>query len=342
MSEILYSLTNPQKSIWLTGEFYKGTSIENITGSVIVSQKVNFDILKKAINLFVKKNDSFRLKFVLKGDVVKQYVDSYTEFDIETVLVSSDKDVECLERQICDTRFKTLGNFLFSFKLFKFEDGHGGFIINAHHLISDAWTAGLVVNEIMGYYEVLQNGENISEELNPSYIEYIESENKYLNSEKFEKDKTFWNEMYSIVPEIATIPSFASDTVNSCKSKRKQFTIPKETISLINEFCKNNKASVFNFFRGIFSLYLSRVCGLVEFLIVTQILNISNFKEKKTTGMFISTIPFKVSIDNTKSFGEFIADMSSDFSKIYRHQKYPYQYLLKDLREKDNNIPNLY
>ncbi len=344
MSEILYSLTNPQKSIWLTGEFYKGTSIENITGSVIVSQKVNFDILKKAINLFVKKNDSFRLKFVLKGDVVKQYVDSYTEFDIETVLVSSDKDVECLERQICDARFKTLGNFLFSFKLFKFEDGHGGFIINAHHLISDAWTAGLVVNEIMGYYESLQNGENISEELNPSYIEYIESENKYLNSEKFEKDKAFWNETFQTVPDPATIPSVNLENSKeiSCASKRKLFNIPKETINLINDFCKSRKASVFNFFMGVYSLYLSRVSGLDEFVIGTPILNRSNFREKQTTGMFISTIPFKVCVDTTKSFSNFIAEMSSDFSKIYRHQKYPYQYLLKDLRAKDNSVPNLY
>ncbi len=342
MEKNLYELTNPQKSIWQTEQFYKGMSIENITGSVIVSQKVNFDALKKAINLFVKKNDSFRLKFILKEDTVKQYVDSYTKFDIETVLVSSDKDIKNIERQMCDTPFETIDNFLFDFKLFKFKDEHGGFVINAHHLISDAWTAGLVVNEIMGYYESLQNGENISDEPNPSYVEYIESENKYLNSEKFEKDKTFWDEIYSTVPEVATIPSFNTEANSSCESKRKQFVIPKETISLINDFCKNHKSSSFNFFMGVFSIYLSRVSSLDEFVIGTPILNRSNFKEKQTTGMFISTVPFKVCIDNNKSFGDFIADMASDFSKIYRHQKYPYQYLLKDLRSKDNKIPNLY
>ena len=40
MSKNMYALTNPQKSIWLTEQFYKGMSIENITGTVIVSQKV--------------------------------------------------------------------------------------------------------------------------------------------------------------------------------------------------------------------------------------------------------------------------------------------------------------
>ena len=37
----LYELTNPQKSIWVTEEFYKGTSIENIAGTAMISQEVS-------------------------------------------------------------------------------------------------------------------------------------------------------------------------------------------------------------------------------------------------------------------------------------------------------------
>ena len=50
----LYDLTNPQKSIWVTEEFYKGTSIENIAGEALISQEVNFDKLSEAINIFFK------------------------------------------------------------------------------------------------------------------------------------------------------------------------------------------------------------------------------------------------------------------------------------------------
>ena len=41
MQKKMYDLTNPQKSIWYTEEFFKGTPIENITGSVIIPEKVN-------------------------------------------------------------------------------------------------------------------------------------------------------------------------------------------------------------------------------------------------------------------------------------------------------------
>ena len=344
MESKVYNLTNPQKSIWFTEQFYKGTPIENITGCVIVLEKLNLKALQKAINLFVKTNDSFRLNFTMDGDKVLQYLSSFSEFEIENVMVNTDEDIKDIENKMSNTPFEVLDNLLFSFKTFTFPDGHGGFVITAHHLISDAWTAGLVVNEIMDYYEKIINSQIIDNK-NPSYLDYITSEQEYLNSEKFNKDKEFWNEIFKTVPEVATIPSINVENSNSslsCKAKRKQFVIPKETMNLINEFCKQNKASAFNFFMAVLAIYLSRVSSLDDFTIGTPILNRGNFKEKQTTGMYISTIPFRISINHKISFAEFLSNISADFSKIFRHQKYPYQYLLEDLRKKDSSIPNLY
>lgn len=344
MESNVYNLTNPQKSIWFTEQFYKGTPIENITGCVIVLEKLNLKALQKAINLFVKSNDSFRLKFTVKDDKPLQYLSSFSEFEIENVMVNTDEDIKDIENKMSNTPFEVLDNLLFSFKTFTFPDGHGGFVITAHHLISDAWTAGLVVNEIMDYYEKIINSQIIDNQ-NPSYLDYITSEQEYLNSEKFNKDKEFWNEIFKTVPEVATIPSINVENSNSslsCKAKRKQFVIPKETMNLINEFCKQNKASAFNFFMAVLAIYLSRVLSLDDFTIGTPILNRGNFKEKQTTGMYISTIPFRISINHKIPFAEFLSNISADFSKIFRHQKYPYQYLLEDLRKKDSSIPNLY
>lgn len=344
MESNVYNLTNPQKSIWFTEQFYKGTPIENITGCVIVLEKLNFKALQKAINLFVKTNDSFRLKFTMKDDKTFQYLSSFSEFEIENVMVNTDEDIKDIENEMSNTPFEVLDNLLFSFKTFTFPDGHGGFVITAHHLISDAWTAGLVVNEIMDYYEKIINSQIIDNQ-NPSYLDYITSEQEYLNSEKFNKDKEFWNEIFKTVPEVATIPSINVENSNSslsCKARRKQFVIPKETMNLINEFCKQNKASAFNFFMAVLAIYLSRVSSLDDFTIGTPILNRGNFKEKQTTGMYISTIPFRISINHKIPFAEFLSNISADFSKIFRHQKYPYQYLLEDLRKKDSSIPNLY
>lgn len=339
--KIFYNLTSPQKSIWQTNEFYKGTSIENISGRATILEKIDFKKFEKAINLFIKKNDSFRLKFVIENNEVKQYVESFSEFSFEKVLVSSEKNVKKIEKELSNYVFETTDSYLFKFVLYEFPDGHGGFVITMHHLISDAWTSGIVISEIINLYDALKANEEISNENAPSYVEYIKSEKEYINSDKFKKDKEFWNGLFETVPEIATIPSFSPNSL-SCKARRKQFVLNKNLMDVIHDFCIAHKVSEFNFFMGVLSIYLGRVSSLDEFVIGTPILNRSNFKEKHTAGMFISVVPFKISLEDC-SFIEFVSKISKDFFNIFRHQKYPYQTLLEDIRkEHGNNIPNLY
>lgn len=38
MERILYDLTNPQKSIWNTEQFFKNTSVNNIGGTIIIKE----------------------------------------------------------------------------------------------------------------------------------------------------------------------------------------------------------------------------------------------------------------------------------------------------------------
>ena len=43
------NLTNAQKSIWVTEQYYMGSSINNICGTATIQEKVDFEKLKKSI-----------------------------------------------------------------------------------------------------------------------------------------------------------------------------------------------------------------------------------------------------------------------------------------------------
>lgn len=120
-----YGFTNPQKSIWLTEQFYEGTAINSICGTVFIKEKVDFNRLQKAINIFVQKNDSMRIKIVLEQGEPKQFISEYEVFDIRKVKVSSLGDLEKLENEVVSNPFKVLDNDLFKFTMFCFPDGSG-------------------------------------------------------------------------------------------------------------------------------------------------------------------------------------------------------------------------
>jgi len=336
-------LTNPQNSIWLTEKFFKGTSVNNICGYVYIKDEVNFDVLKKSINELVKTNDSMRFKFKEENDSCLQYENNYEEFDIETFEFSSESDIDKKALEMANIPFDFENSFLFKFILFKLPNNSGGFIVNVHHIIGDSWTLGLIAKEVTGIYSSLLNN-TYEEKQFPSYINYINNEKEYINSEKYIKDKAYWDEVFKTVPELSSIPS-TKDNKNishSCEGAREKFIIPEKEISKIKEFCTNNKISIYNFFMAVYSLYLGMVSNLDDFVIGTPILNRTNFEQKHTMGMFISTAPLRINLDHDLSFIDFSKNIASNSMSLLRHQRYPYQAILEDLRKKDANIPNLY
>ena len=342
MNEELYDLTNPQKSIWLTEQFYKGSCVNNLCGTVAIDQVVDFDILKKSIYQFVKDNDSFRLKLFYGEDgEIKQKITDFEPFDIELVDLKNDEELAILENKMVDIPFSILNSYLHHFKMYRLPSGKGGFVLVAHHLICDACTASLVASKTINIYTSLLKFEEITEP-HTSYINYITSENEYLVSNKFEKDKEYWNEIFETIPEIGNVPHIKQNAKNTCKASRKTFILSKKQVARINNFCSNNKISAFNFFMALYAIYVGKVSSLDDFVLGTPILNRSTFMEKNTPGMFISTIPFRFTFTKGLSFIDFAKKIAFDSLGMFRHQKYPYQNILEDIRKKNPSQPNLY
>ena len=338
------NLTNAQKSIWVTEQYYRGSSINNICGSAVIQEKVDFYKLEESIKLVCKKHDNFWLEFKLVDGEVKQVLSERKKIQIDTVNIAGQNDLENEINKISRTTFKLENSKLFKFYIFKFKDGKGAFVLNIHHLISDAWTLALICNEIIKTYSALKQNKEIQEKAIYSYIDYIKSEKEYQKSEKFEKDKKYWEERFQNIPEVATIPGSIKEKndTNNPDGERKQYQIEKKDIAKIKEYCKENRISLYNFFMAVYAIYIGEISGLDEFVIGTPILNRTNFKEKQAAGMFINMAPFKINMDEKIGFQEFVKNIATDSMDMLKHQKYSYQALIENLRKRDKNIPNLY
>lgn len=337
-----FELTNPQKSIWYTEQYYNGTTVNNICTSGTVYGKIDENLLKQAINNVVKQNDSFRIHVVLDNNIAKQYIAEYKEFNIDVEYINDESQIESIEKDEVKYKFEVIDSDLFKFKLAISKNNFACIILTVNHLIADSWSLGLVIQEILRNYNSLKNNEEITQETF-SYVDYINSEKEYKASKKFENDKAYWSEIFETIPEQATIPSLNNSIKDlSYNANRLSFEINKDLLSRINVFCRENNISIFNFFMAIFSIYIGRVSNIDDFVIGTPILNRSNFKEKHTTGMFVNTVPVRVNNLNDGSFKNLASNFATKMMGILRHQKYSYNSVLEDLREKNENVPNLY
>ncbi len=342
MENEFYELTNPQKSIWYTEEYFKNSPINNICGSFIIKQKTDLNILNSAINYFIKNNDSFRLRFKKINGELHQFFSKFKECNFELLHLESENQIESFAKKMVAKNINLLTSKPFDLKLFKLKNGFGGFIINCHHIISDAATFSFIAQEIAQNYYKLLNHEII--DAKPySYIDYINYEKSYINSDKYTKDQEYWNEHLSDTPEIATIPTFNStDTSKTFVAHRKECFFKKSLVTKINKYCKEHNISMFNFLTAIYSIYFGRINHMNCFTIGTPILNRNNFAQKNTSGMFISTSLLKINIDQNINFIEHTKNITKTTIQMLRHQRYNYQNILSDMRKNNSNIKDLY
>lgn len=345
LEQNLFELTNPQKSIWSLEQFYKNTSINNIGGTIIIKEKINFELLEKAINKFIELNDSFNIRLHFNDDgSIKQFFSNYVFQKIDLIDLNSYNDLLEKEKELIEYSFPLLNTPLYKFIMFKFSDETGGIIMIVHHLISDGFACNFAANKIAFIYNCLLNNQKFDTHF-ASYKDYILSEKNYTESTKFEKDKKYWDKIFETIPEVVSI-STSTNKSNSqfekITSSRELFTIQKDLLEKINNFCKSHKTSKYNLFMAIYSLYIGKVNDINDFVIGTPILNRTNFKEKNTTGMFINTIPFRCTLNSNITFDEYLNDISIKSINMLRHQKYSYEYILDELRNKQSNIPSLY
>ena len=344
MEHNLFDLTIPQKSILLIEQYFSNTNINNICGILNISKSIDVDLLEKTINYFVQHNDSYRIKIHLKNNKFMQYIDDFKHFNITKHYVKHMSEVEELRKNLNSIPFVLLDSNLYEFHIFQFPNKFGGFLIKVHHLISDSWSLGITGNKIIEIYSHFIQSTSLENNKTFSYIDFIKKDSFYLESDKYIKDKLFWSEQFLTIPEIASIPFVKNNIAKkeTYNANRKTFIIEKNFVNKIKTYCKKNNISIFCFYLCVLSIYINKISNLSDFVIGSPLLNRTSFNDKNTTGMFINVLPIRINMSDSLNFTDFVHKVSEKFISILRHQKYSYQQIINDLREKDSSIHTLY
>lgn len=341
---LTYPLTKAQERIWYTEKFYPNTSISNLGVMVTFKTKLNFEILNEAIQTFIRSNETVRLRLTEQdGSIPCQYISNYEFFNLPFYDYSekSLKDLKYWLKRQMETSFTLYDRNLFDFAFFNLEKEKCGLFAKFHHSILDGVSVVNAINQIIDLYIKISNKHLMEAPYTNSYLEYIETERTYRNSKRYIKSEEFWKFEFNSLPEFKGIKSV--DLYNSnTNAKRHSFVIPKNLQEKIYSFCKKHELSVFNIFSSLLYIYLYRVTNYKDLVLGTGFANRTTAIEKEMLGMFASTVPFRMDLNPDSDVLSFIRDVNKKQRNIVRHQKYPYNALISELRKTSKELSRLF
>ena len=330
------SLNPNQMNIVMTEKVTGRGHSNNIHG--IISVKDDFDYEKANLCIYeiVKRNDSLRIT-IEEDDLLRtfQSVSEFEEFNVELIEEHNELKIKEEEKNFFSEEIRYNSTNLYRFQIIKTSEKSAKILVSMHHVIADAWSFSKLAEQFISLYE------GVDEIKTPSYIEYTKEEQNYFLSEKFIKDEEFWREYLKDYSEVVSYKE-SDGTDNNYEARRYSFTLDENLNQEICDFCKENKISQYVLFMTALYVYTYRILGKSDIIFGTPTLNRSNFKEKQILGMFVSTLPFRIKIDEGMKILELARKISSTSFEVFRHQKYPYLKTLDYIHKNSDIKNNLY
>ncbi|MBR6781559.1 MAG: hypothetical protein IKM24_11170, partial [Clostridia bacterium] len=193
-----YPLIASQQTMYYMIKFSLHKSVMQIPTSVAVNQKLDMELLKKAVNIEIERNDCMRLRFFkLDKEIRQHFLPKVVLDDIPVKHFETKEEMQaCLEAD-AQKPVKWLKDEIFRIILFTTPEGHTGIYLNASHIIMDALACGVFYADLLAVYNALSKGEEMPEPLYP-YEDAIKADLAYLEDKaRYEKDYKFYMDYWT-------------------------------------------------------------------------------------------------------------------------------------------------
>ena len=334
MERKLYDLTVGQNLLTFGLKFMPHAKIMNINMEFQFDSEVDQHILMEAINLAALRNPNNRIRLTVKDKVTYQYFSNDSQDKIDYMEFSTEEDYERYVKKACETKFpnKSMDVQLYRLSVLKKPNGKLAILGVFSHFIYDAYSGVMLFKEIVDLYKALMNNMPLpAETISP--IAAYEEEKAYLNSERFESDKKYFEEAFKTEPRYTVLSGkkckafrknkrtgLASYVASpSCRADAIVIPFEREFTDKVNKYALNNRISTQNVYMLALRTYLSIVCESDDVMFDCSANRRTTLVRRRAGGTLGDSVKFRTVYKNDISFKEALHIVSKVILEGYKH-----------------------
>ncbi len=202
MKPTYYELTSGQQLLLYSQTFTIHKQINNIFTLMLLEKKLDFEVLKAAIDHAYQQNDAFRLRFTKIERKIKQYFIPTEQPHIEVLDFSgkTQADMDKCFYNYAHKPFKFIDKPMSKVFLVHSWNGMDGIYFGVSHMILDSWGICVFLQFVMEVYESMKNSTPLPKPLSP-LEPMLQEELAYKGSPRYHKDLEFWQNEFKRLPE---------------------------------------------------------------------------------------------------------------------------------------------
>ncbi|NJL63582.1 MAG: amino acid adenylation domain-containing protein [Methylacidiphilales bacterium] len=335
-------LSFAQERFWILAQIEPESPSYNIPLVIKIEGNIDVEILQRSFREVVQQQEILRTRFIaVDGKPRLEIVDDW-ELEIPVInLVPIPTDLQQQEvATIIQTQAKQafdLGtspairvNFLY------LGDRNYAVLLTLHHIIADAWSMGLLVQEITKSYHQLKQKTFPHSQTPPLPIQYVDFavwQRNWLQGEVLARHLDYWLESLVDAPALLELPTdFPRPAVQSFRGAVYKFQLAEELTRQVKQLSQRHHSTLFMTLLAAWNVLLYRYTGSDRIVVGSPIANRQHGITEGLIGCFANTLAFCTNLSKNPSFEDLLQRVRENALSAYAHQDLPFEQLVEAIQ----------
>jgi len=333
-------LSFAQRRLWFLDQLESGSPVYNCPAAIKLNGALDLDVLGRALSEIVRRHEVLRTRFISVDGTPAQVVAPPEPCAIKVVALDGlgpaerEAEAERLTREEARRPFDLAAGPPLRATLLRLSADEHVALFTTHHIVSDAWSVGVLVSEVAALYEALSDGRpSPLPELQVQYADYAAWQRDWLRGEALDRQLSYWKAQLEGAPPVLELPTDRPrPPAAGHRGAAYAFALPPALSEELKALSRGEGATLFMTLLAAFQVLLARYSGGDDVSVGTAIAGRNKVETEPLIGFFVNTLVLRARTAGNPTFREFLARAREVCLGAYAHQDVPFERLVEELQ----------
>ena len=329
-----------QLRLWFLDQLQPNSPVYNIPEAWLLNGPLNINALQKSFNEVVRRHESLRTTFVAVDGQPVQVISPTLEIVLEITDISSLSDSEQSNETLRRARAEAALPFdlskgpLLRGSLLRLNAEKHVLFVTTHHIVSDAWSSRILMQELTHLYEVFSTGKpSALPDLVVQYADFANWQRNYLEGEVTERQLSYWKNQLDQTSAVLNLPlDKPRPATQTFRGASESFTLPERLSEEIAELAQRENVTMFMTLLAAFQILLHGYTSQEDISVGSPIAGRSLTEVEPLIGFFVNTLVLRTDLSGNPTVRELLGRVREVALGAFDHQELPFERLVKEIR----------